>query len=53
MRPIFTKSAALKSDLLRDILEAQIILPICGCMAALRWIGREFFYNLKKEGFFP
>lgn len=28
-------------------------LPICGCMAALRWICREFFYNLKKEGSFP
>ena len=28
-------------------------LPLCGCMAALRWIGREFFYNLKKEGSFP
>lgn len=51
--PAFTKSAALKSDLLRDILEAQIILPICGCMAALRWIGRELFYELKKEGSFP
>lgn len=43
----------MKSDLLRDILEAQIILPIFGCMAALRWIGREFFYELKKEGSFP
>lgn len=50
--PAFTKSTVLKSSPLRDILEAQNILPICGCIAPHNEPAANF-YKAKKEGSFP
>lgn len=45
-------SAALKSDLLRDILEAQNILPLCSCIVLHNGPAANF-YKPEKEGSFP
>ena len=50
--PAFTKSTVLKSSPLRDILETQNILPICGCIVLHNGPAANF-YKPEKEGFFP
>lgn len=50
--PAFTKSTVLKSSPLRDILEAQNILPICGCIVLHNGPAANF-YKPEKEGSFP
>ena len=50
--PAFTKSTVLKSSPLRDILEAQNILPICSCIVLHNGPAANF-YKPEKEGSFP